>query len=65
MDMLLQIILQGGGTAAGVATVGVLLNIRSEFRSLREEDARTKVRVGRLERAIWPDVFGGDSADKP
>ena len=51
--MLMQLVLQGGGTAAGVATVAILLNIRKDFR-------RVNRRVARLERHIWPDVFGDD-----
>ncbi len=51
--MLMQLVLQGGGTAAGVATFAVLVSIRKDFR-------RVNRRVTRLERHIWPDVFGDD-----
>ena len=53
MEMLLQLVLQGGGTAAGAATVAILLNIRKDFK-------RVNRRVSRLERHIWPEVFGDD-----
>ena len=53
MAMLWQLLLQGGGTAAGVATVAILLNIRSDNRRMNR-------RMHRVERYIWPEVFGED-----
>lgn len=44
----------GGGAAAQVATVALLLAIRRDLR-------HTQDRVSRLERYTWPEVFGPDS----
>lgn len=44
----------GGGAAAQVATVALLLAIRRDLR-------QTQKRVDRIERHIWPGVFGSSS----
>ncbi|WP_157933822.1 hypothetical protein [Alloalcanivorax mobilis] len=50
---LLQAVL-GGGAAAQVATVAILL-------SIRKENKEANRRISRLERGVWPDVFGRDT----
>lgn len=49
-------VVQGGGAAAQVATVAILLFMR---RDSREQAKRLK----RIERHIWPEVFGQDPPD--
>jgi len=52
---LMEIIL-GGGATANVAILGVLLSIKKDNRQTRQ-------RVRRIERHIWPEVFGRDTCE--
>lgn len=49
MEMIL-----GGGATANVAILGVLLSIKKDNRQTRQ-------RVKRIERHLWPAVFGADA----
>lgn len=51
MEMIL-----GGGATANVAILGVLLSIKKDNRQTRQ-------RVKRIERHLWPAVFGADACE--
>lgn len=53
MEILMQMV-SGVGEAAQIATFAVLV-------MMRKDNRQTQLRVKRIERHLWPAVFGADS----
>lgn len=55
MEMLMQVV-SGAGEAAQIATVAILW-------MMRKDNRQTRQRVKRIERHLWPAVFGADACE--